>query len=115
MAIFRRNKDSKPSTTIADVHQPLIWLLHAYVLDCISELSLERQNACREVVRQVYGGNDDWKVTLRSTLRLSSPLDDSLRGMWERNQQTARLNNMTLSSDEFAEMIVQSNFVPMLR
>ncbi|BDI33501.1 hypothetical protein CCAX7_55520 [Capsulimonas corticalis] len=90
-------------------------LLHAYVLDCIGELCLEKQEAMREIVQKVYGGGPDWRTTIRTTLRLGESLDGSIQGMWERNQVVAKERAVTLTADDFADMIVQTNFAQFLK
>lgn len=59
-------------------------------------------------------GGDDWKVTIRVQLRLESSLDESLRGIWSRNQELAKLHNQPLHPIEFAKMIVDQNFASLI-
>ena len=89
---------------------PLLILLHAYVLDCIGQLAPEKQAAMQDIVRQVYGGGPDWRGTLRNTLHMAPTLDASIQGMWERNQVSAKQHGVILTGDDFADMIVKSNF-----
>lgn len=62
------------------------------------------------VVQRVYGGGQDWKATLRSTLHLEEALDESLKQMWLRNQDLARQANEKLLPEGFARMVVDQNF-----
>ena len=111
-SLFSRKKS--PAAPAANAGAPLLMLLHAYVLDCIGELCPEKQAAIQEVVQKVYGGGPDWRTTLRNTLRLGDSLDGSIQGMWERNQVVAKERNIPLTPDDFADMIVQTNFVQFL-
>ncbi len=62
------------------------------------------------VVQRVYGGGDDWKATLRSTLHLKDTLDEDLRQMWLRNQDIAKRANVSLLPEDFARMVVDQDF-----
>ncbi len=95
--------------------KPLLILLENYVLDCIGALSPEKQATMQMAVQRVYGGSPDWKATLRATLRLGEALDDDLRRMWGNNQQIARQTGRTLSPEEFAVMVADTNFGSLLK
>jgi hypothetical protein len=90
--------------------KPLLILLENYVLDCIGCLPKEKVPAITSMIQRVYGGGDDWKATLRSTLRLDDALDENLRQMWLRNQDLAKQSNQSLPPEEFARMVVDENF-----
>jgi len=90
--------------------KPLLILLENYVLSCIGCLPPERVPTLINIVRHVYGGGDDWKVTLRSTLHLGDILDDNLKQMWLRNQDIARQISQVLLPEDFARMVVDQNF-----
>lgn len=106
------SKKPKPSPVESDRYKgkPLLILLENYVLDCIGCLSTEKRALVVGVVRQTFGGGEDWKESLRNTLKLNESLDESLRGMWIRNQDIARQTNQPLSPEDFARMIVDKNF-----
>jgi hypothetical protein len=70
--------------------KPLLILLENYVLDCIGYLPKEKVPAITSMIQRVYGGGDDWKATMRSTLHLEDSLDESIRQTWIRNQDLAR-------------------------
>jgi hypothetical protein len=108
---FKKKKE--PSSPIGSDRykgKPLLILLENYVLDCIDCLPKEKLPIITSMVQQVYGGGDDWKATLRSTLRLEDALDDNLRRLWDQNQHIAMQNNQSLAPEEFARMIVDKNF-----
>ena len=95
--------------------KPLLILLENYVLDCIGELPLDKQAGLREIVKRVYGGGDNWKATLRDTLRLGESIDNSFREMWAKNQQIAKQANQTLTPEQFARMVVDQNFSELIQ
>ncbi len=97
-------KKQEPSPTITDRYtgKPLLILLENYVLSCIGCLPQKKVPALTAAVQKVYGGGDDWKATLRSTLHLEDVLDDDLRRMWLRNQDLAKQANELLLPEDFA-------------
>ncbi len=90
--------------------KPLLILLENYVLDCVGHLPPDKVSMITSIVQRVYGGGEDWKATLRSTLRLDGSLDENLRQMWQRNQEIARRSKQALTPEDFARMIVDQNF-----
>ena len=94
--------------------RPLLIVLENYVLDCIGALQPDKQELARSVVQKVWGGGDDWKETVRAQLHLESSLDESLRGMWSRNQELAKQHNQPLHPIQFAKMIVDQNFASLI-
>jgi hypothetical protein len=115
MKWFRRKSGRR---SIPDISQeperyadrPLLIVLEAYVLDCIGELRMDRQEAIAELVNSAFGGDDDWKQTIRRELDLLDTLDDNIRGLWARNQQIAKQAKTTLHPAQFARMIVDESF-----
>jgi hypothetical protein len=77
-------KQASPSHPSGDRYRgkPLLILLENYVLSCIGCLPPEKATALISVVQRVYGGGDDWKATLRSTLHLGDALDENVKQMW---------------------------------
>jgi hypothetical protein len=94
--------------------RPLVLVLESYVLDCIGELPADRSETVAELVQSVFGGDRDWKRTIRQQLRIPDTLDDSLRDMWARNQEIARENTYDLHPVQFAKMVVDKNFATLI-
>jgi len=111
MGWFTR-KQQTPKESQADRYagRPLLILLENYVLSCIGQLPADKEAGLLSVTQRVFGGGDDWKATMRSTLQLGGSLDESLRQMWTTNQERARQANVTLTPEDFARMIVDQNF-----
>ena len=86
-------------------------MLENYVLDCVGELPPDKQAQVRPVVQHTWGGGDDWKATVRQQLQLEQGIDEALRGMWSRNQETARQHHQQLHLVQFAKMVVDQNRV----
>lgn len=103
-----------PATEDRYAGKPLLILLENYVLDCIGELPAEKRREMARVVKKIYGGGKDWKATLRSVLQLDKAMDEDIQGMWARNQETARKTRLTLEPEEFARMVIDQNFAPLL-
>lgn len=96
------------------VGRPLLIVLENYVLDCVGELPIEKQANIRAMIQKIWGGGDDWRATVRAQLRLEPTMDDTLRGMWSRNQELAKQHNQPLHPIQFAKMIVDTNFAELL-
>jgi hypothetical protein len=106
----KKKQESPPLDSDRYKGKPLLILLESYILDCIGCLPKEKVPRITSMIQRVYGGGDDWKATLRSTLHLDDALDENLRQMWVRNQDLARQAEQTLSPEDFARMIVDQNF-----
>lgn len=94
--------------------RPLLILLENYVLDVLGEVDAGKQQSLREMTQKVFGGGEDWRETLRETLHLDSTTDESLLELWERNQQIAANANISLHPIQFAKMVADTNFVPLI-
>jgi hypothetical protein len=94
--------------------RPLLVLLENYVLDVIGELAPERRQGVLAITQRVFGGAEDWRATLRSTLHLSDGLDANLLDMWARNQEIAREAGIHLHPIQFAKMVADTNFTHLI-
>jgi hypothetical protein len=106
----KKQEQSSPLNNDRYKGKPLLILLENYVLDCIGCLPKDKVPTITNIIQKVYGGGDDWKETLRSTLHLDNTLDENLRQMWVRNQEIARQTNQLLLPEDFARMVVDQNF-----
>ena len=111
MSWFSRKPDG-PQVSGGDRYsgKPLLVVLENYVLDCIGCFPNDKRAAIVAVVKQVFGGDDDWKTTVRANLQLNESIDDHIRQMWERNKEIAFQTGQTLLPVDFAKMIVDENF-----
>ena len=110
MGWFKKKQEPPPPDSDRYKGKPLLILLENYVLSCIGCLPEEKVPTLTGIVQKVYGGGDDWKATLRSTLHLEDALDDDVRRMWLRNQDIAKQANESLLPEDFARMVVDQNF-----
>lgn len=94
--------------------RPLLILLENYVLYVIGQLPPKKIPTIQAAVQRVWGGDADWCATLRKTLDLEDTIDDSLRSMWARNQGIARERGEVLTPEDFARMVADTNFAPIL-
>ena len=94
--------------------RPLVLLLENYVLDCIGELEPSKQELMLSIVQKTFGGDQDWKKTLRTQLDLSQNIDEHLRQLWEKNKKIAKENSVELHPVQFSKMITDTNFAPLL-
>lgn len=94
--------------------RPLLILLENYVLSAIGNLAPDKEQLVASITQRIFGGDADWRGTLRTTLQLGDSLDDSLRQMWAENQQRAQQSGVTLGPEEFARIIADQNFAHLL-
>jgi len=90
--------------------RPLLIVLENYILDCIGELSADKQSLTQKIVQGTFGGGDDWKATVRQQLQFEPKIEDAFRRMWEHNQRIAGEHDQTLLPTQFAKMVADQNF-----
>jgi hypothetical protein len=93
--------------------KPLLRLLECYVLRAIGALPEKEAQTLSDMtpkLREVYAHSGQWPEIIAATVNLPPQAGDAIKGMWDRNQQLAAENNITLSAQEFAEMFVDDNF-----
>ncbi len=95
--------------------KPLLIVLENYVLHTVGALNPERYQAMQQIVQRVFGGGADWKQTMRNALRLEESLDEELRTLWQKDRDSNRARGLVLHPAQFAEMVVDKNFAPLLK
>lgn len=93
--------------------KPLLKLLELYVLKAIGELPRKEEdilNAMAPKLQATFGGGGQWHEAIESAVRMDADTPEQLRGMWTRNLEVARANGVTLTAQQFAEMVADSNF-----
>jgi hypothetical protein len=95
--------------------RPLLVLLENYVLDCIGALPSEADARLLDLVQDVFGGDADWKKTLRQQLGLPDGLDNDLREMWRKNQAKAAQRHVQLHPVQFAKMVADENWSHLIK
>jgi hypothetical protein len=94
--------------------RPLLIVLESYVLAAIGELPSGKDRALAKVVQRVFGGGEDWMLTVRQRLELPDTLDEELRRLWARNRRVARDGGVELLPVQFAKMVADENFASLL-
>ena len=94
--------------------RPMLIILENYVLGCIGNLTAENEARMATVVQRVWPGEGDWKEKVRRALHLEETTDENLRELWSRNSAIARQNGQDLHPVQFAKMIADTNFAPLL-
>lgn len=122
--MFNWKKRDKPAETPTPSAQPdryagrpLLIILENYVLDCIGELSPEKQKNMASVVQSVFGGGGDWKQTLRETLHLDGAMDEQIRHSWQTDKGVDIAIQQVfgeVSPDQFAQLFVDANFAHLI-
>lgn len=92
--------------------KPLLRLLELYALRAIGHLDPDdeaRLEAMAPKLREIYGSSGEWHEVVAASVKLPPDLPAAIREMWERNQQIARDNQVTLTPQMFVEMFVDQN------
>lgn len=93
--------------------KPLLRLLECYVLDAIGELQSKDRKTLEQMspkLREVYAVEGEWRDIIVHVMRFPPNIDDEFRRLWDKNREIAAQNDQSLSSEEFARMIVDENF-----
>jgi len=95
--------------------KPLLRLLELYVLKAIDELPLSDQDTLNRMapkLQAAFGGGGPWHEAVAASVRMPAEMPQLIRGMWEKNLEIARANNVpALTPQKFAELFVDENLV----
>lgn len=94
--------------------KPLLRLLECYVLNSLDLLpDRDRENlvAMQPRLEQLYGKRGSWDQIIAATMNFPAKMPSLIRGMWDRNKEIAKANEVNLDPQQFAEMFVDSNLV----
>lgn len=87
--------------------RPLLRLLDCYVLALTGHLHPEMEAKVATYVKGRFGGDDDWKATLRRSIKLPDDMDERIQGLW-RSQEPGT------DPLAFATSVSDANFLPMI-
>jgi hypothetical protein len=93
--------------------KPLLRVLDLYVLWSIGELLPDQEDGLKRMAPKFharFGGGGQWHEAIERAVRMDADTPQHIRGMWARNLEFARANGLTLTPEEFAMMVVDSNF-----
>lgn len=87
--------------------RPLLRILDCYVLAVTGNLAPEMELKVADVVGRTFGGERDWKASVRRAINLPLDMDDRIRALWR---------SQPLGTDPvaFASAVSDENFAPML-
>lgn len=106
------SKEAEPERYVG---KPLLVLLENLVLHSIGALSPEKDALMAKVVQKTYGRGDSWVETLKRELDLGDSIEANLKQLWDKNQGIARQEAVELHPVQFAKMIADTNFAPLIR
>ncbi len=95
--------------------KPLLRLLELYVIWVVGQLSSDdaaRLNAMAPKLQATLGGDGTWQGAIVASMHLTPEMPAQIREMWEKNQYIATQNDTVLTPQHFAEMFVDSNWMP---
>ena len=62
-------------------------ILQRYILDCLGNLPEAEEEVICARVQKLFGGDHNWKRTVRGSLHLPESIDEEMRQMWIAEQQ----------------------------
>jgi hypothetical protein len=82
--------------------KPMLVIIDSYALSVIGMLSPEEDTRMRQVVKQVFGGDDDWRATVRRTMAWPSNVDAEILENWESYKRAANAQGIAVDPGPFA-------------
>ena len=92
--------------------KPLLRLLECYVLKCVDQLSnedLTNLAAMQPKLSEIYGIKGTWDQIIAAQMDFPDEMPIMVRQIWDKNQEIAKTNGVTLSGQQFVEMFVDQN------
>ena len=115
MGIFDIFSKKKHASANRYAGNPFLKLVDSFVLDCIGELDAVSAAQLEEMepkFREIYKREGTWKEIVMLQLKFPSKIQEMIRELWEKNQEIAKNNRLTLSPIQFVEMFVDKNVLP---
>jgi hypothetical protein len=114
MAWFRREPPPPPPPPPQDRYagKPFLKLVDSFVLKCIGELDPSNEAVLEQMtpkLRQTFGHAGTWDEIVMAQLGFEPTIRSAIRDLWEKNQEIARQNGVTLTPMQFTEMFVANN------
>ena len=91
---------------------PFLKLVDSFVLKCIGALDEPSEAALEQMtpkLRQTFNHTGTWEEIVMSQLNFDPTVRSAIRDLWDRNQEIARQNGVTLTPMQFTEMFVAKN------
>lgn len=98
----------------ASPRKPIVALFEHFVLDVIGALDTAGSEPTARLVTQVFGASADWRTRFKEELGLADGLEAQLRDLWGQARAMARERNVEVSARDFAETVVEENFLEVL-
>jgi hypothetical protein len=98
-AIKQRDASSTDPTLAAAISQrlpsrydgkPMLIIIENYALSVIGLLPPEKEQSVRGIVKTTFGGDDDWRATVRSTMGWPPNVDAEITSNWRSFNEKAR-------------------------
>lgn len=117
--LFKKKSDlgAVPSTHAEPeryVGRPLLIILENYVLSCIGHLAPDVDARMSQIVDRMWPGPGDWEQRIRTRLKVTDEMDQNIRDLWAKNTDLAKQKGVQLHPVQFAKMIADTNFAPLI-
>ena len=110
MGIFGFGKRPEPADRYAG--KPFLKLVDSFVLQCIGELDPSQESVLVQMtpkLQAAYLSSGTWEDIVVAQLHFPPNIGEAIRAMWDKNQDIAIQNGVTLTPMQFVEMFVADN------
>lgn len=90
--------------------KPVFLVLVRYVLACIGKLPEEEEEVVCKWIQRAFGGNKNWKRTLRLRFNFAETSDEGFREMWFQNERPENALCAFVDPLVFAEALIGITF-----
>lgn len=94
--------------------KPIVALFERFILDTIGHRHAPEAPETTTLVIRVFRKQNDWQTWFRDELGLNSEFEANLKAVWRDAQVLAKAKRTDLSPEDFAETIVEENFLDAL-
>jgi hypothetical protein len=82
---------TSPTENLADRYRgkPMLVIIENYALSVIGALPPDKEASIKQAVKQAFGGDDDWRATVRQTMAWPKNVDAEILSNWQSFRQSA--------------------------
>jgi hypothetical protein len=83
--------------------KPMLVIVDNYALSVIGALPPDKDAGIRAIVKRTFGGGDDWRATVRTTMGWPANVDNEILMNWKDFQEKARQQGIAADQVAFAQ------------
>jgi hypothetical protein len=82
--------------------KPMLVIVENYALSVVGALSPDKEASVKLIVKRTFGGGDDWRSTVRSTMGWPSNVDAEILDNWKAFNRAAQAQSTHVDPAAFA-------------